>query len=56
MPELIDDDADPRRRTLRELHKPLLQDCEINCVMLNSEIGRETYKRSLNYLFLKALT
>ena len=41
--------------TLRELHKPLLYDCEIKCVMRNSEIGRETYKRSLNYLFLKAL-
>ena len=41
--------------TLRELHKPLLGDCRIECVMRSSEIGRETYKRSLNYLFLKAL-
>ncbi len=40
---------------LRELHKPLLEDCVIECVLRDSEIGRETYKRSLNYLFLKAL-
>ena len=41
--------------TLRELHKPLLTDCNLERVRRNSEIGRETYKRSLNYLFLKAL-
>lgn len=41
--------------TLRELHKPLLKSCTVKCVMRDSEIGRETYKRSLNYLFLKAL-
>ena len=40
---------------LRELHKPLLYDCVIKRVERASEIGRETYKRSLNYLFLKAL-
>ena len=40
---------------LRELHKPLIEDCEIVRITRASEIGRETYKRSLNYLFLKAL-
>ena len=39
---------------LRELHKPLLEDCVIERIPRSSEIGRETYKRSLNYLFLKA--
>ena len=39
---------------LRELHKPLQQDCSLKRITYNSEIGRGTYKRSLNYLFLKA--
>ena len=38
---------------LRELHKPLQQDCSLKRITYNSEIGRGTYKRSLNYLFLK---
>ena len=41
--------------TLRELHKPLLTDSTLERVVRGSEVGRETYKRSLNYLFLKAL-
>ena len=40
--------------TLRELHKPLLADCRIELVSRCSEIGRGTYRRSLNYLFFKA--
>ena len=40
---------------LRELHKPLQEDCTLSLVPRTSDIGRDTYKRSLNYLFLKAL-
>ena len=39
---------------LCELHKKLRGDCVIEAVSVSSPIGREVYKRSLNFLFLKA--
>ena len=41
--------------TLRELHKPLLKDCEIRFVFDTDQIGRETVRRSLNLLLLKSV-
>lgn len=40
---------------LRELHKTLTKDVVLEPVLLNSEIGHKTYKRSMSLLFLKAM-
>ena len=41
--------------TLCELHKAVREDCTIKLIAPTSNIGRDTYCRSLNFLFLKAL-
>lgn len=40
---------------LRELHKVIRRDCRISFVSMEDSIGRKTYRRSMNLLFLKAM-
>lgn len=40
---------------LRELHKRLKGNCCISCVTVADSIGHKTYKRSMNFLLLKAV-
>lgn len=40
---------------LRELHKAIRRDCRISFVSMEDSIGRKTYRRSMNLLFLKAM-
>lgn len=40
---------------LRELHKTLRSDCRVSFVSMEDSIGRKTYQRSMNLLFLKAM-
>ena len=40
---------------LRELHKTLKEDCELQFVTAGSSIGHKTYKRSMTLLLLKAV-
>ncbi len=40
---------------LRELHKPLEEDCTLEPVGLKDSIGHETYRRSMTLLLLKAI-
>lgn len=40
---------------LRELHKTLKEDCEIQVLTLTDNIGHQTYKRSVSFLMLKAI-
>ncbi|MEE1031333.1 MAG: nucleoside kinase [Ruminococcus sp.] len=40
---------------LRELHKRLKGNCCISCVTAAESIGHKTYKRSMNFLLLKAI-
>ena len=40
---------------LRELHKTLKMDQELTLITTQDEIGHKTYKRSVSFLFLKAI-
>ena len=40
---------------LRELHKQLKKDCELEFVTTEDEIGHKTYQRSLSLLLVKAV-
>ena len=40
---------------LRELHKRLKGNCCISCITTADSIGHKTYKRSMNFLLLKAV-
>ena len=40
---------------LRELHKAIRRDCRVSFVSMEDSIGRKTYRRSMNLLFLKAI-
>ena len=40
---------------LRELHKQLKKDCELEFVTTKDEIGHKTYQRSLSLLLVKAV-
>lgn len=40
---------------LRELHKAIRCDCRVSFVSMEDPIGRKTYGRSMNLLFLKAM-
>ncbi len=40
---------------LRELHKRLKEDCTLSPITAADRIGQDTYRRSLNLLFLKAV-
>lgn len=40
---------------LRELHKSVRRDCRVSFVSMEDSIGRKTYRRSMNLLFLKAM-
>ena len=40
---------------LRELHKLLKNDCELQLLTLKDNIGHRTYKRSVSFLMLKAI-
>ncbi len=40
---------------LCELQKALREDCTLEMITFSNEIGRNTYNRSLNFLFLKSL-
>ena len=40
---------------LRELHKTLKEDCNLELVTLADRIGHRTYKRSVSFLLLKAI-
>ena len=40
---------------LRELHKAVRRDCRVSFVSMDDSIGRKTYRRSMNLLFLKAM-
>lgn len=40
---------------LRELHKTVRYDCRVSFVSMDDSIGRKTYRRSMNLLFLKAM-
>ena len=40
---------------LRELHKPLLEDCILKPLSFKDSIGYESYRRSMTLLVLKAI-
>lgn len=40
---------------LRELHKAIRRNCRVSFVSMEDSIGRKTYRRSMNLLFLKAI-
>ena len=40
---------------IRELHKTLKEDCDIEVVTLADRIGHQTYRRSMSFLLLKAI-